>query len=466
VTSITSGIGAKATVTYKSMTDSTVYAKDSTTPGSIVDVVDLQGAMALVSKVDASNGIGGTLSTGYAYSGAKADLNGRGFLGFRQMTVTDLQTNLLSTTSYRQDYPYTSLVAGEIKKLGALTLNSTAHAYGATALGGTRYQPFLVQSQATSADLDGSVLPTSTSAYQYDTYGNATQIVVSATDGFSKTTTNTYSNDTSKWLLGRLSRATVASLITTPGSPPAQPPTEMQVTLFSSSNNVNLWNYLLGNGLAKAGTPGTWTVTIASNVIIGSSSTSAPALDTGTFPTGSTLKVIKYGTIVGAGGSGGNGGSDPWGDCSGTPATPGAPGGAALRAQAPITVVNNGKLWGGAGGGGGGTNLDDYGGSGGGGAGWAPGPGGVRLVFIDDPCCSSISVWPGNPGTLTAGGAGNPANGVPGGAGGNPGQPGAAGTKAPSACLAPGAGGAAGPAAVGNSLITWTTVGDRRGPLN
>ena len=28
------------------------------------------------------------------------------------------------------------------------------------------------------------------------------------------------------------------------------------------------------------------------------------------------------------------------------------------------------------------------------------------------------------------------------------------------------AGGAAGPAAIGNSFITWATVGDRRGPLN
>jgi hypothetical protein len=55
---------------------------------------------------------------------------------------------------------------------------------------------FLTQSQASSADLDGSALPTVTTSYQYDQYGNATQVVVSATDGHSKTTTNTYTNDT------------------------------------------------------------------------------------------------------------------------------------------------------------------------------------------------------------------------------------------------------------------------------
>jgi hypothetical protein len=32
----------------------------------------------------------------------------------------------------------------------------------------------------------------------YDSYGNATQIVVSASDGFTKTTTNTYANDATK----------------------------------------------------------------------------------------------------------------------------------------------------------------------------------------------------------------------------------------------------------------------------
>src|SRR5262249_51030449 len=159
-------------------------------------------------------------------------------------------------------------------------------------------------SQAQSADLDKTPLPTVTSAYKYDTWGNATEIVVSATDGFSKTTTNTYTNDSSKWLLGRLTRATVTSAITTPGAPPAQPPTAIEVAVPYSANTINLWNYLLANGLAKAGTPGTWTVTIPSSVIIGSSSASVPAIDTGSFPTGSTVKIINNGTVVGAGGMG------------------------------------------------------------------------------------------------------------------------------------------------------------------
>jgi hypothetical protein len=87
-------------------------------------------------------------------------------------------------------------VADETKKFGAVTLNSSVHAYGAAALGGTRFQVSVAQSQAASADLDGSPLSTVTSAYKYDTFGNATEIVVSATDGHAKTTMASGAADT------------------------------------------------------------------------------------------------------------------------------------------------------------------------------------------------------------------------------------------------------------------------------
>jgi hypothetical protein len=208
MTTVTSGVGATASLTYKMMTDSAVYSKDST---AVEPLVDLQGPIAVVSRVDSGNGIGGTLATGYTYAGAKVDVNGRGFLGFRKMTITDLQTEIMQTTNYRQDFPFTGLVASEIKKAGAVTLSATVHSYTAVPQGGARFQALLAQSQATGADLDGTALPTVTSTYKYDSYGNATEIAVTTLDGFSKTTTNTYTNDTAKWLFGRLTRATVKS---------------------------------------------------------------------------------------------------------------------------------------------------------------------------------------------------------------------------------------------------------------
>jgi len=167
--------------------------------------------LQVVSRVDSSNGIGGTVGTGYAYVGAKLNQDGRGFLGFRQMKVTDLQTNILQTTTYRQDYPYLYLVASDAQTLGAGTLSTTTNTYGSTSLGGTRYQVFQTQSEASKNDLDGTALPSATTTYQYDAYNNATQVVVSASDGYSKTTNNTYTNDTTNWLLGRLTASSVTA---------------------------------------------------------------------------------------------------------------------------------------------------------------------------------------------------------------------------------------------------------------
>jgi len=63
ITSITTGIGASLAVTYKPLTDASVYTKDNT---ALDPVLDLQGPMFVVSRVDAGNGIGGTLSSTYA----------------------------------------------------------------------------------------------------------------------------------------------------------------------------------------------------------------------------------------------------------------------------------------------------------------------------------------------------------------------------------------------------------------
>jgi len=239
----------------------------------------------------------------------------------------------------------------------------------------------------------------------------------------------------------------VASQITSPGSAPPLAPTN--VVISSNAQNLNLWNHLLSTGAASAGVAGSWTVTIASGVIVGSASSTLPALDTGVFPAGSTLQLVNNGTIAGAGGKGGNGAVClPSGS---SPATPGLAGGTALRAQVALSVVNNGAVWGGGGGGGGGVGNFGQAGGGGGGAGMAVAAGGTPG---------------GGAGTLSTGGAGYDSGFAIGGNGGDAGQPGSTGGISEFPCQTVGAGGAAGAATIGNSFITWTTAGDRRGPLN
>lgn len=207
------------------------------------------------------------------------------------------------------------------------------------------------------------------------------------------------------------------------------------IALSASVNNVNLF--------ALAGSPvepATFNVIIDPGVIIGSSSTASPAMDIGSFVSGTIINIINKGRIQGAGGDG------SWGYDAGLP------GGDALYATVPIIINNNsGQIWSGGGGGGGSPNFtvyNSYPASGGGGAGTVPGWGSPPVGPAD------------NPGTNMDGSGTSEAGGIPGyfkgfqpGIGGDPGQPGGAGTGNEIAT----AGGLAGNAINGLSNVTWST---------
>jgi hypothetical protein len=211
LSTVTNGLGAQTSITYRPMTDGSVYTKDTGAQAASYPIVDLQGPMQIASQVERSDGVGGMKISTYRYKGAKLDLTGRGFLGFREMTERDGQTGIEQTSVYEQDYPKTLMKKSQTRSFNGVVLGNTVNSYGTEDLGGTRRRVFLTQSVTSGADLNGSPLPSTTTAYQYDAFSNATQIGVTASDGFSKTTTNTYLNDTSNWLLGRLLTANVAS---------------------------------------------------------------------------------------------------------------------------------------------------------------------------------------------------------------------------------------------------------------
>lgn len=212
------------TFTYVPATNSSVVVKDS---GTAYPQQDLVAPLYVVSRTDASNGVGGNYSTTYQYTGGRRDLTGRGFLGFQQVSTTDLQTSVVSTTSYLQSYPFIGLVASATKKLGSVTLSQTTNTYQVVnASGGSTvsspavtnwpYRVSLTQTVTSGADLDGTALPTVGTNYLYDAYNNPVQVTASTTDGFSKTIVNTYTNDTTNWYLGRLTQSTVTSIAPTP----------------------------------------------------------------------------------------------------------------------------------------------------------------------------------------------------------------------------------------------------------
>ena len=149
------------------------------------------------------------------------------------------------------------------------------------------------------------------------------------------------------------------------------------IILDTSQNNVNIQT-LHDSIYPVITTVGliTLTVIIDTGAIIGSSSTSLPAMDIGTFTSGLPITVQVKGRLQGAGGAGGNGSSQ-----LGT-STPGLPGGTALYTRQAITLdvsSGAGEVWGGGGGGGGGRR------NGTGGAGTEGGGGGGEIIAVGTP---------------------------------------------------------------------------------
>jgi hypothetical protein len=219
-------------------------------------------------------------------------------------------------------------------------------------------------------------------------------------------------------------------------------------TLIIDSNGSNINLRTLHDSVYGTPLSGqTINITLATGIVVGSSSTTLPAIDTGTWPGGVTVRFTVNGRIQGAGGNGGFGRSLVFAAGTGTA---GNNGGIALQVSNAITLIDAaGAIWGGGGGGGGSTSPSGGSGCGGGGSGTIGGThgGGDALTAH------------GSDGTATTGGGGGaPASGYTGGSGGNPGSNG-------NASFTGEGGGSAGASINGIASVTTSGgAGDRRGP--
>jgi hypothetical protein len=216
----------------------------------------------------------------------------------------------------------------------------------------------------------------------------------------------------------------------TPTVTPTASPTTQFVTIGTAgtnTNNVNLYDAYVAIYGVPAG-PRNAEFTVAGN--IGSSSTSTAALDTGTWPAGSTIKLIvpavsdgtnspANGIVAGAGGSGAN------------YAATGNPGGPAINLNYNLIINNNGVIGGGGGGGGWGRastssnfclNCPPWRYTGSGGAGVSPGNPGSSTTFTPGANGSYIAGGGQSSGCSGGGGSTCSYNGAGGSLGANGGN--------------------------------------------
>lgn len=236
---VTNGHGAYTKFDYKPLTDPGVHIIGVP---AFYPSMNVFTPLYVVSSMISSNGVAADPFTGagadqisensvyYTYYGAWANAEGRGFQGFAGFLVSDTSRGVLSKT----DYVIDPLLAG--RPSSTLQYLATAPPGGSTKLsdsnntwvvdtttwpnGNKTY--FVRENTAISREYEpnrpqGSppIKTTTSSGSTYDAFGNLTRSFIDHGDGFTETTSNTYSNFTSSdWLIGRLTSSSVTKTAT------------------------------------------------------------------------------------------------------------------------------------------------------------------------------------------------------------------------------------------------------------
>jgi len=242
ITLVTGGLGATAAITYTplstSLSQNGVYTKDAYTATSYPTVA-LQTAQPVVSTVETVDGIGGERLSNFTYGSLRADLWGRGILGFGTVIAADQASGITTTTSYNQVFPEIGTASGSTTTVQNVTapVNTTTITYDivpevpgtavpgvpGAAVAGTPSVTFVGSYQITVArnDLDGTQFPTATTTLGYDCdtspqscFGNVKTETVSPDPGDSTATALGYqAADTDTWLVGEVSAVMVTDTV-------------------------------------------------------------------------------------------------------------------------------------------------------------------------------------------------------------------------------------------------------------
>lgn len=164
----------------------------------------------------------GQRSWQYRYHGGRANVTGRGALGFEKVVITDqvdmseveLEYDLSGelTLAVGQVYPYAGMpeiVTRTIEDDGRVYETQTHNHYHVEYLT-NRYYVVLEESFETVRE-DGEEYATTETLVEHDEYGNPVHVVVKVDDRV-QITERTFDNDETTWLLGRLRREEVTDM--------------------------------------------------------------------------------------------------------------------------------------------------------------------------------------------------------------------------------------------------------------
>lgn len=210
------GLGNGVTFTYLPMTDGSVYTKGIS---AFYPDRDYRSAAPLVRTMQVAPAGGTSFTLTYQYAGARVHAQGRSFLGMGSRTVTDSRNGVLTTETYRQDFPYIGAPAtvtvkqsGGVQTIQSVTHSCANHLLDATS-GNQRYLPYrsqtLTQVREVGGVKNGLLITEVTENHTVNTLGNTTFATLAIDDedlsspevGSSWRTevTATYSEDQTNW---------------------------------------------------------------------------------------------------------------------------------------------------------------------------------------------------------------------------------------------------------------------------
>lgn len=206
--SVTDSNGNTTTLSYKSLTDSSIYTKGS---GAVFPVQDLQIPQQVISEVETVDGVGGKTQVQYLYEGLKVHLQGRGAYGYAKITEMYPSTGKVKKTTFDQrGFPYSGNIISVVEEYNGKKLNEAATTMAVTSSTPGVYQLYQQQSVQKSYELSGGNSPVATVTTTHgnvDNYGNIGRVTVATSGGgqaFTTITDSIFENDIAKWHLGRL----------------------------------------------------------------------------------------------------------------------------------------------------------------------------------------------------------------------------------------------------------------------
>lgn len=206
LTSISTAYGNRTEISYGFLSDPALYTKDGARNDGLLNV---QPNRRVVRRVSTSNGVGGMNAVSYRYAGLAYD-RVDGVRSFRQVTQKDEASGRITVAEYYQDKYLNGRVKQASTSLNGAVLQASASTWQSSNLGGGRKLVLPKTTVETQYDY-ATRQPTSTQTTiygNYDAYGNPQMVAVDSrtpdnSDWNTKTTTSTYWNDATNWLLGK-----------------------------------------------------------------------------------------------------------------------------------------------------------------------------------------------------------------------------------------------------------------------